>query len=431
MAVRAQTSIEFLLILSAVVLIVLAGVMSLSEITKMQQSAYSTVQGGVENASAGLLSYLSNETFGTGFSPIPGGFGEYTNASLVSLEIVKSEPYFLYQPSIIQLTAWNNYPAPMKVPRLLIWIVNSSGGEIPLSTSEEDNVTIILSHTLTSTFVPSNSGVYNVTAVAQDDNGSVLVNPVTNESVIIKTNFSVLDARPPSAGVMKTFNIEKEVVGEKDSTYSEVFSLPQDAAIYSAVLEITDSHLYENRSAGAHASYHYSRISMCSCNPDLTSCPDKGTISSSLFSQDGVVEIPEKSFITSASVSQNEAEGSMSVYVNGVSTLDPRSIVKPGENTISVHIEPQNFPCPHTPGDNYGSSLAGGDATLVITYYAPSSATADPSQVIGNFMVNSVDPDISTSAVMDISRYMRAGENTLQFFNMQGTFTYKLVVNYA
>jgi len=429
MAVRAQTSIEFLLILSAVVLIVLAGVMSLSEITKMQQSAYSTVQGGVENASAGLLSYLSNETFGTGFSPIPGGFGEYTNASLVSLEIVKSEPYFLYQPSIIQLTAWNNYPAPMKVPRLLIWIVNSSGGEIPLSTSEEDNVTIILSHTLTSTFVPSNSGVYNVTAVAQDDNGSVLINPVTNESVIIKTNFSVLDARPPSAGVMKTFNIEKEVVGEKDSTYSEVFSLPQDAAIYSAVLEITDSHLYKEDRAGAQASYHYSQISQCYC-PE--SCSPMGVISSSFFSQQGSVEIPEKSFITTADVARNEVTGHMTVYINGAPDPSPPTVVKPGTNTISISMTPSTERC-RSGGSttSYTSNTAAGDATLAITYYAPSTATADPSQVIGNFMVNSVDPDISTSAVMDISRYMRAGENTLQFSNMQGTFTYKLVVNYA
>jgi hypothetical protein len=431
MAVRAQTSIEFLLILSAVVLIVLAGVMSLSEITKMQQSAYSTVQGGVENASAGLLSYLSNETFGTGFSPIPGGFGEYTNASLVSLEIVKSEPYFLYQPSIIQLTAWNNYPAPMKVPRLLIWIVNSSGGEIPLSTSEEDNVTIILSHTLTSTFVPSNSGVYNVTAVAQDDNGSVLVNPVTNESVIIKTNFSVLDARPPSAGVMKTFNIEKEVVGEKDSTYSEVFSLPQDAAIYSAVLEIIDSHLYKEDRAGAQASYHYSRISECYC-PQGTSCSDLGVVSSSFYSQQGVIEIPEKSFITSMDISQNPVEGDMSVFVNGIANPVSMDVVKPGLNTISISIAPAHNGCPSPPpSSSYASDIATGDATLAITYYAPSTATADPSQVIGNFMVNGVDPDISTSAVMDISRYMRAGENTLQFSNMQGTFTYKLVVNYV
>ena len=429
MAVRAQTSIEFLLILSAVVLVVLAGVMSLSEIMKMQQSAYSAVQGGVENASAGLLTYLSNETFGTGFYPISGGFGEYTNASLVALEVTKNEPYFINQPSIIKLTAWNNYPAPMKVPKLALLVLDPSGNETALSPSEEENVTIILSHTLTATFIPSTAGVYNITAVAQDENGSVLINPVSNDSVVIRTNFTVLDSRPPSSGVIKTFNIEDEVAVERNTAYVKMFLLPQDAVIYSAVLEITEPHLYENGSSGAQASYHYSKISLCGCNPDGTNCVDKGTVSSNFFSQQGVVEIPEKSFITDAVISRNEVEGEMQVFVNGVSTSTPMEVVRPGTNTISIYVEKESYPCPSTPNENYGADLAIGEATFVVNYYYPSTRTAMPSDLM-SIEVND-GPLHSPYAVEDISGYVRAGGNTVQFFNLQGSFKYKLVVTYA
>ncbi|MCX6775423.1 MAG: hypothetical protein NT130_01050 [Candidatus Micrarchaeota archaeon] len=420
MAVRAQTSIEFLLILSAVVLVVLAGVMSLSEIMKVQQGAYSATRGGVENASTGLLTYLSNESFGTGFYPVSGSSGEYANASLVSLEIKKSEPYFLYQPSMIQLTAWNNYPNPMKVPHLLIWVVNASGNETSLSVSDEYNVTVVISHTITSTFVPSNPGVYNVTAVAQDDNGSVLVNPLTNESVVVRTNFTVLDARAPASGFVRTFNIDKKVVAKDTSTYTEIFSLPQDAVIYSAVLEITDAHLYEDRSASAQASYGYSQISPCTSGGD-----SEGISSSNFFSQQGTVEIPQESFITGSLLYNHPLSGSMEIYVNGVKTAAPLDVVKPGLNTVSITMQPASSPCP--PG-GYGSNVAAGDATLVITYYASLSETADPSTVTG-IAVNG--NSIPANSVTDISKYLKGGDNTLSFGAIHGSFNYRLVVNYA
>ena len=434
MALRGQASIEFLLILSAVVLVVLAGVMSLSEIMKMQQSAYSSMQGGVENASAGLLTYLSNETFGTGFYPISGGAGEYANASLVSLEIAKKEPYFLYQPSIIQLMAWNNYPAPMKVPKLVISVVNSSGNETTLSLSEEDNITVILSHVLTATFVPSNPGIYNVTAVAQDDNGSVLINPLTNESVVVKTNFTVLDARPPTSGVMKTFNIDREVFAERDSTYTDTFSLPDDAVIYSAVLEITDSHMYANRSAGAQASYHYSQISECVWKNGAPT--NIGVVSSSFFSQQGVVEVPEKSFIISASYSKSNIQGGQAtVSVNGLPNPLALDAAKPGMNTISLSVTEPPHSCSPPPdpttGSSYDSFVAGGDATLLIGYYSPSSKTEDPSKgnLMGSLMVNG--QNVGPTAVIDISSYLKGGSNTLSFMLLQGSLRYKLVVSYA
>jgi len=430
MVVRAQTSIEFLLILSAVVLVVLAGVMSLSEIMKMQQSAYSAVQGGVENASAGLLTYLSNETFGTGFYPISGGFGEYTNASLVALEVTKNEPYFINQPSIIKLTAWNSYPAPMKVPKLALLVLNSSGDEIPLSPSEEENVTIILSHTLTATFIPSSAGVYNVTAVAQDENGSVLINPVSNDSVVIRTNFTVLDSRPPSSGVMKTFNIEDEVAVERNTAYVKMFLLPQDAVIYSAVLEITEPYLYENGSSGAQASYHYTQISGCLWSG--TGHTNTGVTSSSFLSREGIFEIPQHSFIESASYSTNKVAGdAVSVFVNGELNPVASSVVRPGTNTISLLIEPSHNSCPTLAAGetSYESYLATGDATVSVVYYYPSTRTAMPSDLM-SIEVND-GPLHSPYSVEDISRYVRAGGNTIQFFNLQGSFKYRLVVTYA
>jgi len=426
MGVRGQTSIEFLLILSAVILVVLAGVMSLSEIMRMQRGAYSAIQGGVENASTGLIYYLSNETFGTAFYPIYGGFGNFTNASLVSLQIIKNEPYFINQPSIIKLTAWNNYPAPMIVPRLVIWVVNSSGSEIPVSPSEEENVTILLSHTITATFIPTSPGVYNVTAVAQDENGSVLINPLTEQPVIVKTNFTVLDAKPPTSGFVKTFNIEKEVVYPLGDTYIEYFQLPDNAVVYSAILEITDTYKYENKTAGAQASYHYSQISTRSCNPDGTGCKDS-TLSSNFFSQQGVVEIPERSFITNAEITKNEVEGTMTVFINGVANPSPMDVVHPGMNTISISIQPASYP--YTPNRNYAANLAVGDATLKIEYYAPASKAVQPGDII-SIQVNAGTIH-SPYAVQDISGYIKGGENAISFYNIQGTFKYKLVVTYA
>jgi len=429
MAVRAQTSIEFLLILSAVVLVVLAGIMSLSEIMKVQQSAYSTTRAGVENASTGLLSYLSNETFGTGFYPVSGGSGEYENASLVSLEIKKNEPYFLYQPSVIQLTAWNNYPNPMKVPHLLIRVVNSSGNETSLSVSDEYNVTVVISHTLTATFVPSSPGIYNVTALAQDDNGTTLVNPVTNEPVIVRTNFTVLDARAPTSGFIRTFNIDKKVVGEKNKDIVETFSLPEDAVIYSAVLEITDAHLYEDKGASAQASYQYSLISQCVWSGEGVT--GQGIISSNFFSQQGSVDLPQDSFVTGAFYSKNQLTGSMDVYLNGVKNPAPMEVIKPGINTISISMHPDSRPCPPQVGGvvSYGADVAAGDATLSIQYYSPAGKTSNSSDTISKVYVNS--EGLTATSVMDISKYLKGGINSLTFSLVQGGFNYRLVVNYA
>ncbi|NYZ78967.1 hypothetical protein H0N99_02365 [Candidatus Micrarchaeota archaeon] len=432
MAVRAQTSIEFLLILSAVVLVVLAGVMSLSEIMKMQQGAYSAAQSGVGNASSSLLTYLSNETFGTGFYPVSGGFGNYTDASLVSLELTKNEPYLVNQPAVIQLTAWNNYADPMKVPRLLIWIVNSSGNQTPLSPSEEDNVTIIASHTLTATFIPQNAGVYNVSAVAQDDNGNTLINPNTSQPVLFQTNFTVLAISPPSSGIVKTFNIDKDVVAKKDTVYSEIFSLPQDAVIYFAVLEITDPHKYEDKTSGAQASYHYSQIDYWDCSSQGGGnggfCNSNGVYSSNLFSQQGTVEIPSNSFVIDASYVTKNVIGIASVFVNGMSPpIGPSSIVH-GVNTIALSIAPSYSPAPQNPLTNYASHIASGDVLLTIKYYAPAAETADVGEVTG-IMVNG--NSVSAGTVTDISQYMKGGDNTLSFGLIEGTFHYKLVVTYA
>jgi len=429
MAVRAQTSIEFLLILSAVVLVVLAGVMSLSEIMKVQQGAYSATQGGVQNASTGLLSYLSNETFGTGFYPVSGSSGEYANASLVSLEVKKSEPYFLYQPSLIQLTAWNNYPNPMKVPHLLIRVVNSSGNETSLSISDEYNVTVVISHTLTATFVPSSAGLYNVTVMAQDDNGTVLINPVTNESVAVRTNFTVLDARAPTSGFVRTFNIDKKVVAERNTDFIEAFSLPEDAVIYSAVLEITDAHLYEDKFASAQASYAYSQISQCVWSGQGVT--GQGILSSNFFSQQGTVELPQDSFVTGASYNKTLLSGSMEIYLNGVKDSNPMDVIKPGMNSISITMHPDSRPCPPQFGGvvSYGADVAAGDAVLSVQYYSSASKTSNSSDTISSILVNS--DRLSATSVMDISKYLKRGMNYITFSLVQGSFNYRLVVNYA
>jgi hypothetical protein len=315
------------------------------------------------------------------------------------------------------------------VPKLLIWVVNSSGNETLLSPSEEDNVTIIASHMLTSTFIPANAGVYNVSAVAQDEQGNTLTNPDNGQPVLVRTNFTVLDARPPSSGIMKTFNMDKDVVARKGAVYIEYFSLPQDAVIYSAVLEITDAHIYETRTAGAQASYYLQQSYTCQ-NPsaDVFVLQVK---SSTFSSQQGSVEIPANSFINSASYSKNQIDGQMTVYVNGVSIVNPISadVVKPGINTISISM-PYTVSCSGSqagyPFDGY--YLSGGDATLAINYDTPAAETADPSAVTG---INVNGNSISSNSVVDISQYMKAGQNTFSFGAIQGIFHYKLVVNYA
>lgn len=436
MAVRAQTSIEFLLILSAVVLVILAGVMSLSEIMKMQQGAYSAAQSGVGNASSSLLTYLSNETFGTGFYPVSEGFGNYTDPSLVSLELIKSEPYFVNQPAVIQLTAWNNYADPMEVPRLLISIVNASGNQTLLSPSEEDNVTIIASHTLTATFIPQNAGVYNVTALAQDSNGNTLINANTSEPVIVMTNFTVLGIQAPSNGAVKTFNIDNDVVAEQGSTYTETFSLPQDAVIYSAVLEITDAHIYEDGGATAQASYGFSQVVSCLWSGENVVAT--GVYSSSIFNQPGAVETPQDSFITAASYQTREySGGTATVYLNGQANPSAIGVVTPGTNTISLSIQPSHSDCQshgYDAATTYGSDVAAGDSVLNIAYYSPSSKTSNPSDVIGTIAVkaeNSTTTAPQVTSVIDISNYLQGGYNELWFQDIQGTFHYKLVVTYA
>jgi hypothetical protein len=247
--------------------------------------------------------------------------------------------------------------------------------------------------------------------------------------VIVKTNFTVLDSKPLVGGFVKTFNIEKEVVYPLGDTYIEYFQLPDNAVVYSAILEITDTYKYENKTAGAQASYHYSQIISWPCDPQGSNCNSEGILSSNFFSQQGVVEIPERSFITNAEITKNEVEGTMTVFVNGLSNPHVMDAVHPGANTISISIQPKFYSAPQTPNQNYAANLAVGDATLKIEYYAPASKAVQPGDIMS--IQANAGPIHSPYAVQDISGYIKGGENAISFYNIQGTFKYKLVVTYA
>jgi len=400
---RGQTTIEFMLLLSVVVLLILAAVTTVNDITKVQQNATEAVRSGVENASLALLQQFSEQRVGLQLTNIT-----EVDPNLVRLEVSKSDTYFANQPSVIQVVLWNDYAGVMQVPEVRAMIEGPQGEEVAVSPSSEFNVTVTLARSITTTFIPPQVGEYNITVTAYNDQGQILRQK--------KVAFSVVGGGVGGA----TFALERRIVAPRNSHFVEELQLP-NATIRSATLELYDMHTYVYSNVTGYAyDWVFKKsitITGTSTAAALTSFHDTNSPLE--------VYVPEEAFITSAELDIANAR----VWLGGEELITTPTetelmrIVHPGVNVLNVQTSATTGGCTGGTSCNLESL---GEATLRISYYAPDTHTATADQTMYSIKAN--DQNITLGTAMDLSPYLGPGANTINFTYLNGTFTYRLRV---
>ncbi|VVC04122.1 Uncharacterised protein [Candidatus Burarchaeum australiense] len=398
---KGQTTIEFLLLLSVVVLLILAAITTVTDISKVQQNATQAVRSGVENASLSLLQQFAEQRVGLQLTNV-----SEVDASLVRLEVAKSDPYFANQPAVMQVMVWNDYSGVMLVPQLRATITGPDGNEITSSPGSEFNVTVTLVRSITVTFVPHQIGNYNVTVTAIDADGQKLKEK--------KVPFAVVGGGVGGADVV----VERKIVEPMNTHFVETIQLP-NATIRSATLELADTHEYVFRNVSFYA-YDWVFKHSVFIEGSATGVTSFHDTNSPL-----IAVVPDDAIIYDADLDISSA----TVWISGRTLIAPpatrnetRSLVHTGANVINVQAQSPTGGC----GSNSCNQEVLGTALLQVSYYGPDSNTAKPEKVMNALKVNGLVVPLATS--MDISPYLQPGMNTLNFTYIDGTFTYKLHV---
>ena len=403
---RGQTTIEFLLLLSVVILLILAAITTVSDITKVQQNATQAVRTGVENASLALLQQFAEQRVGLQLTNVT-----QVSSDLVRLEVVKNDPYFSNQPAIMQVVAWNDYSGVMYVPELRIIITGPGNKELLASPSSEFNVTVTLARTITVSFVPAAIGNYNISVLAYGEDGTLFKQK--------KVPFTVIGGGVGGS----SFEVEKKIVVNrsepgKPSHYLEILQLP-NASVRSASLEFLDLHKYAERNISFHV---YDRVFKWSETLQSSSGnPAIGVTSYRESNSPYVMDIPEDAIIRSATLVIENANVWLGWPNDGIPlTVSPgasatRQLIHTGPNMI--HVEAAG-------GDGFGRKEVNGVARLFVQYYGPEEQPARADELFYSIRVNGQDVQLGT--FMDLAPYLHAGENAINFTYINGTFTYRL-----
>ncbi len=407
---RGQTTIEFLLLLSVVILLILAAITTVSDITKVQQNATQAVRSGVENASLALLQQFAEQRVGLQLTNVT-----QVTADLVRLEVVKNDPYFSNQPAVMQVVAWNDYSGVMYVSEIRMVITGPDGKEVLSSPSSEFNVTVTLARTITMSFVPTAIGNYNITAQAFGEDGTLLKQK--------KVPFTVIGGGVGGAD----FSVEKKIVVNRTeqgnpSHYLEVLQLP-NATVRSASLEFLDLHKYTERNVSFNV-YDYVFKKSIVYTYGVSSTPTMAAFHDTNSPYDAV--IPEDSIIRSAALVIENANVWVGWPDQGIPlTQSPTNeqtmqLIHPGVNVINVEANPSAGGC--TSGTCERDTL--GNARLFVQYYSPEERQARADEMFYGIKVNGQDVPLGT--FMDLAPYLHAGGNTINFTYINGTFTYRL-----
>jgi len=406
---KGQTTIEFLLLLSVVVLLILAAITTVNDLTKVQQNATQAVRSGVENASLALLQQFAEQRVGLQLTNIT-----VVDPNLARLEVSKSDVYFANQPSVIQVVVWNDYAGVMQVPEIRAKIEGPDGKEILSSPGSEFNVTITLARSITVTFIPAKVGNYNITVTSFNDAGQRLKQK--------KVPFTVVGGGVGGA----EFVIEREIIAPRNSHFVETLQLP-NASVRSATLEFVDMHTYIYRNMTAYAydwifkksvlvgpsnSYAVGLAAFHDTNSPLDVVIPHDAIlkDAQLVVYNGVV------WLGSGYNDAPYAEGSLPTSAKLLDTLHA------GSNLLNVQVESPTSGCSSLSCNH--DVLA--EARLYIEYYSPDSLSATAEQMMFNIKVNNQPVEPATG--MDLSPYLGPGHNTINFTYINGTFTYRLRV---
>ncbi|MFA6035664.1 MAG: class III signal peptide-containing protein [Candidatus Micrarchaeia archaeon] len=403
---RGQTTIEFLLLLSVVILLVLAAITTVSDVTKVQQNATQAVRTGVENASLALLQQFAEQRVGLQLTNV-----SQVSADLARLEVVKNDPYFSNQPAILQVVAWNDYSGVMYVPELRMEITGPGNADVLASPSSEFNVTVTLARTITVSFVPTAIGNYNITVMAYGEDGSLLKQK--------KVPFTVIGGGVGGA----EFSVEKKIVVNrttpgKPSHYLEVLQLP-NATVRSASLEFLDMHRYADRNISFHI---YDRVFKWSETLQSASGnPAVSVTSYRMTNSPYQAVIPEDAIIKHATLVIENSN----VWVGWPDQGSPLT-ASPGESATMqlIHSGPNMITVEAAGADGYGRHEVNGAARPFVEYDGPEERQARADEMFYGIKVNGQDAPLGT--FMDLAPYLHAGYNQINFTYINGTFTYRL-----
>lgn len=166
--VKAQSSVEFMLIL--------AGVMALSALALGGAVMHLNATGEFAQNATGLLgnstaSFLSNLSSGGSFPYTPPESGSDGAYPELGLEIYAPALY-VGVPSVVQAVIWNYGGASAEVALLEMTSSDSSG--LSLSPTSQSGLSVGISHVMSSVAVPNAEGAYVVSAVAFGEDGQPL-----------------------------------------------------------------------------------------------------------------------------------------------------------------------------------------------------------------------------------------------------------------
>jgi hypothetical protein len=403
-SLRAQTTIEFLLLLSVVVLLILAAITTVNDLTKTQQNATQQVRSGVENASLSLLQQFAEQRVGLQLTNVT-----EIKSNLVRLEVVKNDPYFSNQPAVLQAVAWNDYSGVMYVPEIRIRIDGPDGTQVLASPTSEFNVTVTLARAITVSFVPTAIGNYNVTLSSFDESGALQKQT--------KVPFTVIGGGVGGA----SFDIEKHIVVNRSGTipshYVEILQLP-NSTVRSASLEMLDMRQYVDRNISF---YVYDDVFKWVTGPADSPTSTSYKVTNSPY----IAQIPDDAVITDALLQLDSAN----LWMGWPSDENPYTsstvpagaallrLLHPGENMMLLRADGA--------GGQTNRDVEG-YARLFVEYYGPGERQAPASSMFHSIRVNGQSVPLGT--IMDISPYLHAGENYLNFTYVNGTFTYRLRV---
>ncbi len=179
--VKAQSSVEFMLLLSAIVAV---SIIALSGASSQLQTARNFTENATEALEFSSSMLLSNLSAGSA-NPYPPGGGNESYPEL-SLELYAPTLY-AGQPSVIQVVVWNYGGTSADISRLAIAV--SDPTNLPLAPSAEMAVHVGLSHTMTSIATPKVQGSYTVSAAAYGSDGELLR---SSDGSLLQKNITIL-----------------------------------------------------------------------------------------------------------------------------------------------------------------------------------------------------------------------------------------------
>ena len=168
---RGQSSLEFLLLLAAVAALSLVALALANSQMLIQKEAHANASSLLEKSSLSLSGNLSAAASNP-YAP-PSGEGDGGDKTDIRLSLATGQPYYMGQPAVVQLTAWNYGGSAITIPKLLL---QSNSSDLGLAPNETSSAAVGFSYTMTSAITPKKPGAYLLSGKALDSSGRAMRN---------------------------------------------------------------------------------------------------------------------------------------------------------------------------------------------------------------------------------------------------------------